>query len=426
MKMLCDILILLPIAATGLLLLFRCLREGGLRPVGRHQLRADAPSRMPYHASQKELWAVWGLAILLRLLVLLISELCVRRAGLAEDKGLFGAWVRWDATHYVNLSRLGYAGYLEDGTPLFLVFFPLYAWLLRAVGLLIRSPAAAGVLISSLCYAFGCRRLYAFTAESYGKPAAQRSVLFLSVFPFAFFFGGVMTEGLFFLTTVSALYELRRRRWLTAGIWGALAAMTRMQGVLLIVAAVAELLAAEQPLAWSRQDWRERCGKLLSRLPLLLLPLLGTGVYLFLNYRVTGNAFAFLEMQKHWYQGLYPVSGTLQYVFREAVNSAGEAIAWQTWWPQLILFPLFLATLALSHRRVCSAELCYGFAYLVISYSLSWLLSGGRYLSCDVPVFLCLGVLTEKKPALTLLLTLAMSLLFVVYLRAYLSGGYIM
>ena len=67
-----------------------------------------------------------------------------------------------------------------------------------------------GVLF--LCYSAGCVYLYRLAAWELGKGAARRTVLFLSLFPYAFFFGGVMTEGLFLLTTAAALWHIRRHR----------------------------------------------------------------------------------------------------------------------------------------------------------------------------------------------------------------------
>ena len=79
----------------------------------------------------------------------------------------------------------------------------------------------------------------------------------------------------------------------------------------------------------------------------------------------------------------------------------------------------------------------YAFAYLVLNYSLSWLLSAGRYLSCALPFFLFAAALTEKRPRLTALLTekrprltalLAggMGVGFLANLWCYLLGGQIM
>ena len=79
-------------------------------------------------------------------------------------------WKKWDAWHYVGLAELGYTGYWEDGRPLFLVFFPLYPWLVRLVCPLTgHNTMAAGLMVSFLCYSAGCVYLYRLAAWELGK-----------------------------------------------------------------------------------------------------------------------------------------------------------------------------------------------------------------------------------------------------------------
>ena len=68
----------------------------------------------------------------------------------------------------------------------------------------------------------------------------------------------------------------------------------------------------------------------------------------------------------------------------------------------------------------------YAFACLVLNYSLSWLLSAGRYLSCALPFFLFAAALTQRRRWLSFTLAALMALGFLVTLRAYLTGGQIM
>ena len=229
------------VLALGLSLLLRWLGRAGL-PV---------PAAAPTSASngcevgRREAAEVFAAALLFRLAVFL-AVAALACLVLYRGTGLSWAtdiWKKWDAWHYVGLAELGYTGYWEDGRPLFLVFFPLYPWLVRLVCPLTgHNTMAAGLMVSFLCYSAGCVYLYRLAAWELGKGAARRTVLFLSLFPYAFFFGGVMTEGLFLLTTAAALWHIRRHRWWRAGMWGVLAAMTRMHGLLLIGAAGAELV----------------------------------------------------------------------------------------------------------------------------------------------------------------------------------------
>lgn len=207
---------------------------------------------------------------------------------------------RWDAGHYIQLVEQGYAGYMEDGQHLFLVFFPAYVWVVRLVRLLVPDTAAAGMLVSTLCYAWGCCWVYRLAAARFGGRVAADAVRLLSLYPFSFFFGTVMTEGLFLLTSSAACCCAIQHRWLPYAVWGFLAALTRMVGVLVILPAAAVLFEALQPFRPPLGGALKKAVRpFLRRLPALLVPLLGTAVYLLLNWYVDGDFFAFVGHQTH-------------------------------------------------------------------------------------------------------------------------------
>lgn len=335
-------------------------------------------------------------------------------------------WTRWDALHYIKLVELGYGGYLEDGQPLFLVFFPLYVWLTRAVGLVIRDTALAGMTASFLCFAWGCVYLYRLSAEEYGSDLARRALVLLWAFPFAFFYGGVMTESLFFLTTSAGLYHIRRHRWGRAAVWGILAAMTRMQGIILVGAAIAELFNNVKPFSLTGRNRGKALLDMGKRFPLLCAPILGSLVYLGLNVCVTGNPFTFTEMQKHWSQGFQWFPSVLAYLAKNALTWPGVATRWEMWIPELALFPVFALLLWRSWKKHRSMLTLYAFVYFIINYCLSWLLSAGRYLSCGVPFFLFAAAELEDRPKLTAAVTVAMLILQGVFCYRYLCWGQVM
>mgnify|MGYP005789882021 FL=1 len=70
--------------------------------------------------------------------------------------------------------------------------------------------------------------------------------------------------------------------------------------------------------------------------------------------------------------------------------------------------------------------MAYGFCYLVANYSLSWLLSAGRYLSCGFVFFLLAASLTENRPNLRRGLLAGEAVLLGIYLCGHLSGAQIM
>ena len=58
--------------------------------------------------------------------------------------------------------------------------------------------------------------------------------MYASVFPFAYFFGLVYSEGLFLLALLVAVYGLRTERWLAGAIGGAVMTATRVTGVMAV------------------------------------------------------------------------------------------------------------------------------------------------------------------------------------------------
>lgn len=386
------------------------------------------PSRIGKKPERTDLWKVFLAALLFRL-ALALGSLLLYNALSGGGVGLGGLpelWSRWDAPHYIKLVELGYGGYLEDGQPLFLVFYPLYVWITRAFALVIPDTALVGMAVSFLCFAWGCVYLYRLAAEEYGAKAARRTLVLLWAYPFSFFFGGIMTESLFLLTTAAGLYHIRRHQWGRAAVWGFLAALTRMQGVLLVGAAAAELVNGVKPFR-HRGAARGRAFLEIGRkLPLLCVPILGSLVYFALNAHVTGDPFAFTKMQAHWSQGFQWFPGVLGYLAKNALTWPSVTTRWEMWIPELLLFPVFALLLWRSWKKHRSMFTLYGFVYFILNYCLSWLLSAGRYLSCAVPCFLFAADELEGKPKRTAALVAVMLVLQAVFLYRYLCWGQVM
>ena len=136
---------------------------------------------------------------------------------------------RWDSLHYLDIARHGYATAEQTA------FFPLYPMLIKALGWVVRSDVAAGVLISVVSFAVALTLLHRLSELELGRPAANATVLLLAFAPLSFFFTAVYTESLFLALSVGALYAARRDRLALAGVLVALATVTRVYGILLVV-----------------------------------------------------------------------------------------------------------------------------------------------------------------------------------------------
>ena len=425
-----GVVVSLAVCLLGLLVVYRCLAAWGLRAPGslaRHAVEEGPPAAQGLQPG----WKIFLLGAGSRVGLLLAG---MAAAILLSDGGLtweraFQQLQRWDAAHYIHLIEEGYQGYTENGQHLFLVFFPGYVWAARLLRLVIPSTALAGTALSCLCYGGGCCYLYRLAGEAYNGRVARDALLYMSLFPFSFFSGLVMTEGLFLLATTGACWYAWRGKWLAFGLFGALAALTRMTGLLVIVVGVIRLLEAYRPLEPPVGKSLGRCWKpLLLRLPLTLLPAAGTLLYLLLNLWVDGDPFAFASHQEHWHQGYLWISQVVEYIGRYLGDNLGSSFGWAVWAPALALFVVGLALLywAALRKGHPAGLLAYGFCFFVATYSLSWLLSAGRYLSTCFVLFLFLAKLTQRRPALRAALLGGEGVLLGVYLCAFLAGAQVM
>lgn len=357
-------------------------------------------------------------------------------------------WCRWDANHYLNIARNGYRGavevcetcrdallakgvsreVMENGQHLFLVFFPLFPWVMKVFGLLVADLRLAGLLVSTLAYGIGCIYLYRLVEIDYDEETAENCVVLTSLFPFGFFFGGIMSESLFLMISAAALYYICVHKWWKAILFGALGSLCRMQGALLIIPAGLELLCMYQPWKMIRTKDFMKCKEMIARGLSLLGMLAGTGIYLLINWRVDGYPFSFMVYQNsHWHQGMGLPTDTLAYVFRNAYSTDYDLqMRMALWIPQAVLAVFSVAVLAVGVKKIRVSYIGCTFFYILLTYSATWLLSAGRYLSCCVPLFVILAVLTRKRKWLQQALTLVFAALQVIYLNGYLSGMQIM
>ena len=425
-----GVVVSLAVCLLGLLVVYRCLAAWGLRAPGslaRHAVEEGPPAAQGLQPG----WKIFLLGAGSRVGLLLagMAAAMLLSDGALTWEGAFQQLQRWDAAHYIRLIEEGYQGYTENGQHLFLVFFPGYVWAARLLRLVIPSTALAGTALSCLCYGGACCYLYRLAGEAYNSRVARDALLYMSLFPFSFFSGLVMTEGLFLLATTGACWYAWRGKWLAFGLFGALAALTRMTGLLVIVAGVIRLLEAYRPLEPPVGKSLGRCWKpLLLRLPLTLLPAAGTLLYLLLNLWVDGDPFAFASHQEHWHQGYLWISQVVEYIGRYLGDNLGSSFGWAVWAPALALFVVGLALLywAALRKGHPAGLLAYGFCFFVATYSLSWLLSAGRYLSTCFVLFLFLAKLTQRRPALRAALLGGEGVLLGVYLCAFLAGAQVM
>lgn len=390
-------------------------------------------------------------AIIFRIMIYLVSALIMAfgttEVSLSLDTFLSN-WCKWDANHYIKIATLGYEGavefcetcrnaklatgvsseYMEGGQHLMLVFFPLYSFVLRLLHVCISDIRVAGMLLSTIAYAGGCVNMYRLVKLDYSEKAAINSIILVSLFPFGFFFGGIMTEGLFFFLSASMLYYIRKHQWWKVIVFGVFATMTRMQGALLIVPALVELFMLYRPYEAVKTRNFSNIAELIKKGCSLFLMFIGTGIYLFINWYVEGYPFTFMIYQKsHWYQGACLPTYTLSYIFKNAfTDTYNLQLRVSLWIPQALLFVFAVIVLLYGAKKLRAYLMSYGIVYVLLTYSATWLLSAGRYISCGIPIFVGLALLTEKREWVKDALIVVFAMLQIVYLFGYFNNMQIM
>ena len=218
-------------------------------------------------------------------------------------------WDRWDSIYYRGIARDGYS-YDSSDTYSVVVFFPVYPLLMRAATAVFRDLTWAGVVVSHLCLLGALMFLYRLALfETDDEPTARRAILYISIFPTAFFFGAVYSESAFLLFAAGAVYFARRRLWLPAALLGMAASATRVIGLALYVFLLVEWwqVNAHVVRVWFSRDVRPAVGETRRALgALLLVQLSALGLFLYMAYLQLrfGNPLLFLDAQAAWKKGV--------------------------------------------------------------------------------------------------------------------------
>jgi hypothetical protein len=231
-------------------------------------------------------WLVIGWALAIKFLLLAFGVASYQ--ALEEESVPFGRdwleiWNQWDAIHFLRLAEFGYS--VADKFKAW--FYPFYPWCVRAFSYLTGDYLTASFVVSDIALLIGVVLLRRLTEREWNATIARQALYFFLIFPTAFYLHIGYTESLFLALAVGSIFAAREERWWLAGTLGAFAWMTRANGIVLLPA-----LAVEAGHQWTTiRRWRWQW------LWIAVVPA-GFAVYLFLNWRISGNPFAFLKLRR--------------------------------------------------------------------------------------------------------------------------------
>jgi hypothetical protein len=318
----------------------------------------------------------------------------VRPWGLPFDNAtLANTFAAWDSGWYFDIAARGY--YYSATGESSVAFFPLYPLAMRALAWPFGSSAeaiwSAGIALSICSSVLGLLVLHSLTLRMLGdREIARRTVLYLSVFPFSFFLSRVYPEALFLLLSVLSISAAMRSRWGSAGIFGALAALTRPQGILIVI-----------PLALMAAKGGGRDSLVrLARLAPVPLAFIGFNVYI---GALAGEPLAWFASEDHWgyslgnppWDQLLALFSTVERHGLYSYFQSSDLAPYQLFHGLAALF--LLACVPAVFTRVGAPLGCYVLASLLVPLSGNALSGIGRYGAVLFPVFMMLATIKSRR-----------------------------
>lgn len=317
-----------------------------------------------------------------------------------------------DVPHYLYIAEHWYASSGEKAN--LIVFYPFFPICIALFRLIFRSYILSAIIISYIAFGAASAYFYKLLKLDYDDEKTAYGLVGLFAAVFGVFFISAHTESLFLMLVAMGLYYIRKRNWAAAGIIGFCAALTKTQGVLLFLPAAYEVIVG------ALREKRFSKKSLLT----LLIPL-GFASYLLLNYFIAGDCFKFVEYEAAapWYNNSKWISDSIATSYSTGMSHFSLSMI--IYWPQIIMFFIAVAAIFVgAGTKVRTSYLLFIGAYVGATYFHGWMLSGGRYISSCLPLYVVYASI-ENKYVKNIILLIEAILAFV-YAVLWMQGQAIM
>lgn len=292
------------------------------------------------------------------------------------------------AERYISLTNRGYS-YIYNGEYVNLAVAPLYSMLVR-----IFNPSATGAIrtafaLSNINVVLSAVVLYELMLYEHDRRYARRAVLFFTVLPASFLTTCTVADSTFLLFSLVCYYLLRRRRFIGAAAFGALAVLTRYEGVALILPAVYEFLIYIR----ADREQKRHTRKIMEGVSLLLIPA-AMAFMILVNFLVSGDGFMFVRQASGGYSFFFEQAAAATDMFADAFLS-GEIASAAGFLPVVPAFAGLLLLLLFADGGIPVSARLYalGFILAVTGEGAGW----PELLYCCFPVICACTVLGKRK-----------------------------
>ncbi len=217
-----------------------------------------------------------------------------------SQPGFDGLLFNWDSGWFNCILTSGYSGSScsnpVGARPSFFPGYPLLgrgiAWVFGG-GTVSQSSATFALWLIPFLASFGAAyAIYGLAADRYGRATARWAAALLLLGPYGVFLAASYSEALFLVFGISAWWAATRRQYLLAGLLGAAASFTRVNGVFLALGLL--VLYFEQQRRAGRPI---RIRELLS----LAVSLAGAAAFLIWLWAVRGKPDTWLTAQDKYF-----------------------------------------------------------------------------------------------------------------------------
>ncbi len=343
-------------------------------------------------------------AVLNRIIVLCLGFLIIATISPAKNffDNFYKAWIQWDAGWYLTIARDGYdkkfpslPEYSEfcvnNSTECQrnFAFFPAYPTSVKVVSAVTTiDPRFIGIILSNIYFVIATVFLYRLVKQKYSEKIARTTVLLLMFFPLSYIFSGMMTESLFLMLLVMTYYFAENKRWIPAGIVGALLSATRIVGFLGIGIIILKYL--------EHKNFKIKLKEIDPRFvfALIIFPLGILGFMTFLKIH-TGSFFSYFIIQKYWTRSIIVLNPITLLSIITDYQRDGSIIThiYNLIWLGFITFTFVYGLV----KKILKPSLLFIIAWIIVP-----ILAGAtiaalpRYISVLFPIYIVIAHIIEK------------------------------
>ncbi len=335
------------------------------------------------------------------------------------------AWANFDGVHYVTIAQSGYFFNLQP-------FFPLYPFAIRLTNelmgfyRLLNGYIISGQIVSSAAFLVSLFLIVQLIKIEKRADVTNWVLAAMFVFPTSFFYTAVYNDALFlFFASLTILWG-RQRRWVLASAAGALATLTRLNGLALVFF----ILIEYGGLGWRIREWGGALKRLFSwkTIPgsgILLIPAAFFGYLLYVQQFFTTYRWVFTSM-RIWGQDrlTFPLQVVWRYLKIFYFTRPNTLIFWIA--VSEFAFVLFHVTLLIYSWKKIRFSYWVFFAVSLLIPTLTGTFQGmPRYGLHLYPMFLVLGMWLKKHPVGRIGFFLISAGLQIIFLALFSRGWFV-